>query len=92
MFENLPSLLSGMEGTIATMFGSFLALLTGYSVNVVYGLFKAIGMKKAKEVTNQIIEEKVVIGNYNADLAGLFSLKKENRPYRKIAKRIAKWM
>ena len=50
-----------------------------------YGACQSLG-KKAKEVTNQIIEEKVVIGNYNADLAGLFSLKKENRPYRKIAK------
>ena len=92
MFENIPSLLSGMEGTIATMFGSFLALLTGYSVNVVYGLVKAFGMKKAKETTNAIIKEKVVLGNYNADFKDFFLLKKENRPYRKIAKRIAKWM
>ena len=85
-------MLSGMEGTIATMFGSFIALLTGYSVNVAYGIIKAFGMKKAKEVTNQIIEDKVVIGNYNADYKDFFLLKKENRPYRKIAKRIAKWM
>jgi hypothetical protein len=92
MLENLPTLLSGMEGTIATMFGSFIALITGYAVNVVYGIVKAFGMKKAKEVTNQIIEEKVVLGNYNADFKDFFLLKKENRPYRKIAKRIAKWM
>ncbi|NBK23125.1 MAG: hypothetical protein EOM68_13980 [Spirochaetia bacterium] len=92
MFENLPALLSGMEGTIATMIGSFIALITGYAVNVVYGIVKAFGMKKAKAVTNQIIEEKIVIGNYNADLSEIFSLKRQNRPYRKIAKRIAKWM
>lgn len=91
MFD-LPSLLSGMEGTIATMIGSLIALITGYAVNVVYGIVKAFGMKKAKEVTNQIIEEKIVLGNYNADLSEIFSLKRQNRPYRKIAKRIAKWM
>ena len=92
MFENLPALLSGMEGTIATMLGSFIALITGYAVNVAYGIVKAFGMKKAKETTNAIIKEKVVLGNYNADFKDFFLLKKENRPYRKIAKRIAKWM
>jgi len=88
---DIVGLIDGMGATIGTLAGSIFGALTIYGVNVAYGFVKTILMKQVNAVTQDIIEKKVMVGNFNSSMKDTISLKAKNRPLKRIAKKVARW-